>query len=108
MMGAATVPPSPDPGTSPASPPKRVLLIYDYARPSPAVLSHEHTLTAGLRSGPDPINVYTEYLNLTQLDHKSFPEETAAYLRTKYAHTTPDLLVVAGSRLLRFTLQRRE
>jgi signal transduction histidine kinase len=108
MTGAATAPPSPDAGTSPASPPKRVLVIYDYARPTPAVLSHEQALTAGLRSDADPVNVYTEYLNLTQLDHKSFPEETAAYLRAKYAPVPPDLLVLAGSRLLRFTLQRRD
>src|SRR5262245_45311150 len=100
MAGAATAPPSPDPGIPPASPPKRVLVIYDYARPTPAVLSHERALTAGLRSGADPVNIYTEYLNLTQLDHKSFPEETAAYLRAKYAEVAPDLLVLAGSRLL--------
>jgi signal transduction histidine kinase len=108
MMGAATTLPSPDPGTPPASPPKRVLLIYDYARPSPAVLSHEQALTAGLRSDAGPVNVYTEYLNLTQLDHKTFPEETAAYLRAKYAPVGIDLLVLAGSRLLRFAVQRRE
>ena len=43
------------------------------------------------------VNVYTEYLNLTQLDHQSFPEETAAYLRAKYAPIPPDLLVLTMS-----------
>jgi len=108
MAGAATAPPAPGPDPPAAAPPKRVLLIYDYARLTPAVLAHEQALTASLRSGPDPINLYTEYLNLTQLDHQTFPDETIAYLRAKYAPAGLDLLVLAGSRLVRFNLQHRD
>jgi hypothetical protein len=108
MAGAATAPPAPGPDPPATAPPKRVLLIYDYARLTPAVLAHEQALTASLRAAPEPINLYTEYLNLTQLDHQTFPDETIAYLRAKYAPAGLDLLVLAGSRLVRFTLQHRD
>jgi signal transduction histidine kinase len=108
MAGAATAPPPPGPDQPAASSPKRVLLIYDYAPLSPAVLAHEQGLAASLRSSAEPINLYTEYLNLTQLDHNTFPDETVAYLRAKYAPGGLDLLVLAGSRLVRFALNQRD
>ena len=66
MTGSATAPPPPDPGTSPASPPKRVLVIYDYARPTNAVLSHEQALTAELRSGSDLLQHRAEQSELAE------------------------------------------
>ena len=91
-------------------PPRRVLVLHDFARLAPAIVAYETGLTAALRARPDlPVNVYTEYLNLTQLDHgAAYPEETLAYLRAKYASARIELVAVTNSRLLRFALTHRD
>src|SRR5262249_27363012 len=56
----------------------------------------------------EPLNVYTEYLNLPQLNFaERFPEETLAYLRAKYAIAGLDVIALTNSRTLRFVLKHR-
>jgi signal transduction histidine kinase len=103
---SATAGPSPQAATSVA--PRRILLLYDLPRPSPAILAHEHAFGATLRSSAiEPVNIYSEYLNLTQVARDGvFPEETIGYLRAKYARGL-DLIVITNSATLRFALQHR-
>ena len=90
--------------------PKNILVFYDFSRLAPAILAHEQGVMSVVRNRTDlPINAQTEYLNLTQQGHdKSWPEETVAYLKEKYALKRLDLIVVSTSQLLRFLLQHRE
>jgi signal transduction histidine kinase/ABC-type uncharacterized transport system substrate-binding protein len=96
------------PATWGTDPPRRILVLYDFPRPTPAILAHEQAFTAAFKAAPEPVNVYAEYLNLSQLSQSgAFPLETVGYLREKYARERPDLVVVVSSGILRFVLAHR-
>jgi signal transduction histidine kinase len=100
VVGAST--------THAADSPKRVLVIHDYQRGAPAILTLEQGMLETVRGRAGMrVNVYSEFLSLTPLQPATFPVEAVAYLRAKYGPQGLDLLAVTSSRLLRFVLQHR-
>ena len=106
LLGGVREAGSSDPAPAPSAP-RRVVLLYDFPRATPAIVAHEQAFTQTLKSTAGvPVNVYVDYLNLT-LTRGAFPVETVDYLGVKYVHTSPDLVVAVGSTTLRFVLAHR-
>ena len=91
------------------TPPKRVLVLYWYARDIPANIDFASQFQAAIgAAGPGAIEIYSEYL-----ESNKFPGENQSlvlrdYLRRKYADRTIDVVVPTAHATLDFLLTHRD
>ena len=79
--------------------PKRVLLLFEYTTQTPAITLIERALrrrlagdSSGRLEGGD-VELFEEHVRLGESESAATTEITYRYLRQKYAHTPPDLVI---------------
>ena len=96
------------PGSAAAQAPaaKRVLLVYSHEREMAMYTSFDRALRSRLQSGaPQPIEFYTEYLDLMRFADARHRQQSVDYFRVKYASPRIDLIVAVGSLAFDFILE---
>ena len=102
--------PTVDPRPAPEVPHqgRRILLLYGEPRLTPAIVAVDAAIRSTLESQLQaPVTFYTEYLDLNLFPGAAPEAELRTLLRRKYATRPLDLVLAAGSRVLRVTLQNR-
>jgi PAS domain S-box-containing protein len=92
--------------TAPA--PRNVLLLYEDTRLLPAIVAADHAIRETLTEGEEgaPLQIHTEYLELSLYAGPDQLEALQRHLATKYAGRRFDLVIPWGTGALRFALQR--
>ena len=85
-----------------------VLVLYSNGRLLPANVEFDQGLRAALSAAPGSgREVFDEFIDIPRFDTSEHLRTMETYLRDKYAHRPPTLLVTAGEEALRFLLGRR-
>jgi signal transduction histidine kinase len=85
---------------------KRVLLVYSHEREIGLYTGFDRALRSRLQSGArQPIEFYTEYLDLMRFAGPRYRQTSVDYLRVKYAATRIDLIITAGTLAFDFMLE---
>jgi hypothetical protein len=89
-----------------SSPPaKKVLLLYSYQAILPANLEWDEAIRKALKgTEAQPIEFYTEFLNLSQFPNESYIHGLLNLLRIKYSSQKIDLLIPVGDLSFAFLL----
>ena len=88
---------------------KHVLLVYSHERELAMYAGLDRSLRAGVKSGAaDPVEFYTEYLDLIRFAEPGHQYESVDYLRLKYSSLNIDLIVVVSSLAFDFILEHGE
>jgi signal transduction histidine kinase len=98
------------PASAPASPEasRSILVLYSNGRLLPANLNFDQGLRQSLSAAPGPaIEILDEFLDAPRFDAPEHLLTMQAYLRDKYAHRPPAVLVAAGEEALRFLVEHR-
>ena len=81
----------------PSKPVKKVFLLYSYQAVLPANLEWDEAIRAALEgSAAEPLEFYTEFLDLAQFPDKSYLQSLINFLQSKYADRKIDLLIPVG------------
>lgn len=87
---------------------RTVLVLYSNGRLLPANVEFDQGLRAALSAAPGSgREVFDEFIDIPRFDTSEHLRTMETYLRDKYAHRPPTLLVTAGEEALRFLLGRR-
>lgn len=87
---------------------RSVLVLYSNGRLLPANVEFDQGLRAALSAAPGSgREVFDEFIDIPRFDTSEHLRTMETYLRDKYAHRPPTLLVTAGEEALRFLLGRR-
>lgn len=85
-----------------------VLVLYSNGRLLPANVEFDQGLRAALSAAPGSgREVFDEFIDIPRFDTSEHLRTMETYLRDKYAHRPPTVLVTAGEEALRFLLGRR-
>jgi PAS domain S-box-containing protein len=88
---------------APPPPAKKVLLLYSYQAVLPANLEWDSGIREALESpGVQPIEFYTEYLDLAHHPEGTYLHSLLNLLQTKYSGQKIDLLIPVGDQALTF------
>jgi signal transduction histidine kinase/ABC-type uncharacterized transport system substrate-binding protein len=88
---------------------KRVLVVYSHEREMAMYAGFDRALRAGLQSGAaQPIEFYTEYLDLMRFAAPLQRQTSVDYFRVKYAGPRMDLIVTVSSLAFDFILEHGE
>jgi hypothetical protein len=81
----------------PSNPAKKILLLYSYQSVLPANLEWDGAICPALK-GPDaePLEFYTEFLDLAQFPDESYLHSLIKLLQDKYGRRKVDLLIPIG------------
>lgn len=88
-----------------ARPPLEVLVLYSDHAGYPGKSALDAALRVALAEGPEPVQVYSEFLDQLRLDPTG--ERQARALEAKYAGVDLDLVIAEDSAATTFTLLRR-
>lgn len=87
---------------------RSVLVLYSNGRLLPANVEFDQGLRAALSAAPGSgREVFDEFIDIPRFDTSEHLRTMETYLRDKYAHRPPTVLVTAGEEALRFLLGRR-
>ncbi|MGO4739179.1 ABC transporter substrate binding protein [Bosea sp. 2KB_26] len=88
--------------------PARILLLhaFNYTFPATTAIS-EAARKRLLERAPHKIEIDGEFLDLARSSDPAHEDRTAAFLRDKYAHSPPDVIVTLGSLALPFIIKHR-
>src|SRR5262245_59597309 len=87
-------------------PGKRVLLLYSHEREMPMYAGFDRALRTRLQSGvAQPIEFYTEYLDLMRFPDPLHRETSVDYFRVKYSGPRIDLIVTVSSLAFDFIVE---
>jgi two-component system, cell cycle sensor histidine kinase and response regulator CckA len=88
--------------------PKRVLILYSFDREQGIHAGIDETLRSRLRARlPDPIEFYTEYLDLVRFPDPGHAGTLVKLLRLRLAEKKPDLIIAGGYAASNFVLKYR-
>jgi PAS domain S-box-containing protein len=83
-------------GASPP-PPKKILLLYSYQAMLPANLEWDEAIRSALKgTGKNPVEFFTEFLDLSQFPDESYTHGLLNLLQIKYSSEKIDLLIPVG------------
>jgi nitrogen-specific signal transduction histidine kinase/GAF domain-containing protein len=89
--------------------PRRVLVLYAERKSLPSMELLDRGFQATLRArAAEPVEIYTEYLDLLRFQDNRLQQEQFAWYLRKYSGTHLDLIVCFGSRLLAPLLHCRD
>jgi two-component system, cell cycle sensor histidine kinase and response regulator CckA len=89
--------------------PKRVLILYSFDREQGIHAGIDETLRSRLRARlPDPVEFYTEYLDLARFPDPGHAETLVKLLRLRLAEKPPDLIIAGGYAASNFALKNRK
>ena len=92
----------------PGTPGPRILLLYGEPRLTPAIVAVDAAIRSTFEErSPRSVTFYTEYLDVNLFDGDVPLRELRELLRRKYESRPIDLIVVAGSRVLRIAAHNR-
>jgi two-component system, cell cycle sensor histidine kinase and response regulator CckA len=87
------------------NPPKRVLILYSFDNEEGIYGGLDRALRSELRSqARDPLELYTEYLDLIRFPSATHPKVLVKLLKLKFSGQKPDLIVPVSHAALRFLL----
>jgi len=88
---------------APPPPAKKVLLVYAYQSMLPAIFEWDKGIRAALKgTKAQPLEFYTEFLDLVNFADDSYIQSLVNLLRVKYRHQKIDLLIPVGSSAFSF------
>ena len=92
-----------------AAEPKRVLMLhaYNYTFPATSVIA-DAARKRLLEHSPQSIEIDAEFLDLARNTDGAHEVRAATYIRDKYGHRPPDLVMTLGSAALPFILRHRD
>jgi len=94
---------------APSKPAKNILLLYSYQSVLPANIEWDGAIRAALKgTAAEPIEFYTEFLDLAQFPDQSYLQSLINLLQNKYARRKIDLLMPMGDLAFHFLLAQRE
>jgi hypothetical protein len=80
-----------------SKPAKKILLLYSYQSVLPANIDWDGAIRSALKgTAAEPIEFYTEFLDLAQFPDKSYLQNLINLLQNKYARRKIDLLMPVG------------
>jgi|HubBroStandDraft_1064217.scaffolds.fasta_scaffold00132_24 PAS domain S-box-containing protein len=89
--------------------PKRALILYSFDREQGINAGIDEALRSRLRARlPDPVEFYTEYLDLARFPDPGHEETLVKLLRLRLAEKPPDLIIAAGYAASNFALKKRK
>ena len=92
-----------------SKPAKKILLLYSYQSVVPANLVWDRAIRAALKgTAAEPIEFYTEFLDLAQFPDESYLRGLMNLLQNKYARQKIDLLIPVRDLAFHFLLANRE
>lgn len=82
---------------TPSKPPKKILLLYSYQSVLPANLEWDGSIRSALKgTSAEPVEFYTEFLDLAQFPEESYLQSLIKLLQSKYADRKIDLIIPVG------------
>ena len=88
---------------APSPPAKKVLLVYAYQSMLPAIFEWDEGIRAALQvTETQPIEIYTEFLDLVNFADEAYVQSLVNFLRVKYSNQKIDLLIPVGSSAFSF------
>jgi PAS domain S-box-containing protein len=94
---------APDPAAA-----RRVVVLYSYAKDSPANVRFERGVQSALAAAASPIEYYPEYLESNRFVGADSAATLRDYLRRKYGRQAPDVVITLSSTALDFMAQHRD
>jgi two-component system, cell cycle sensor histidine kinase and response regulator CckA len=92
-----------------AKEPKRVLILYSFDREQGIHAGIDESLRSRLRARlPNPVEFYTEYLDLVRFPDPGHAQTMVKLLRLRLAEKKPDLIVAGGYAASDFALKNRK
>src|SRR5208282_6575812 len=94
---------------APSKPAKKILLLYSYQSVLPINLEWDEAIRSALKgTTSEPIEFYTEYLDLTRFPEDAYLQTLINLLQNKYAGRKIDLLIPMADLAFQFLLAHRE
>jgi ABC-type uncharacterized transport system substrate-binding protein len=94
---------------APSKPAKKILLLYSYQSVVPANLEWDGGIRAALKgTATEPLEFFTEYLDLARFPDESYLHSLINLLQSKYTRRKIDLLIPVGFPAFRFSLDHGE
>ena len=88
--------------------PQRVLLLYPYNNLFPvSVITGDATRRRMIAQSRQPLEFYTDFLDLGRFSGMEYEARTAKFLFDKYHDRKPDVVVALGPRSLEFTIKHQ-
>jgi len=86
-------------------PPKKVLIVYSFDNNEAIYSGFDHVLRERIRIRmSNPVEFYTEYLDLVRFPAASHAEEMVKLLKLKYSQQKPDLIIPVSYSALQFLI----
>lgn len=86
-------------------PAKKILSLFSYQTLTPGFLERDEGLRSALQgTALDPIEFYTEYLDLARFPDQAYLHSIVHFLQTKYRGKKLDLLIPVGTLACHFLL----
>lgn len=87
---------------------RRVLMLYPYSNLFPiSVSTGEAARKRMIENAREPLEFYSDFLDLGRFSGDAHEARTARYLVDKYRDRKPDVVIVLGPQSLRFTLEHQ-
>jgi signal transduction histidine kinase len=87
---------------------RRVLMLYPYSNLFPlSVITGEAARKRLNERSREPLELYTDFLDLGRFSGEAYETRTARYLVDKYHDRKPDVVMALGPQSLRFVLKNR-
>src|SRR5262245_52723262 len=84
---------------------RRVLMLYPYSNLFPlSVITGEAARKRLVERSSEPLDLYTDFLDLGRFSGRAYEARTAAYLADKYRDRKPDVVMTLGPQALRFVI----
>ena len=87
---------------------RRILILYPYNNLYPVGVSAGEAVRKRLIAGsPEPLELYTDFLDLGRFSGEAYERRTASYLADKYRDREPEVVIALGPRALGFVMRNR-
>jgi hypothetical protein len=86
---------------------KHVLVLYESNRLLPANIERDRGLNEVIASSGEAVDVRAEFLDYPEFGGEEYVRTIVTYLREKYRHREPDIIVAARNGALEFVIQNR-
>jgi len=88
--------------------PRRVLILYPYNNLFPvSVITGDAARKAMIERSREPLEFYSDFLDLGRFSGAEYEERMERYLIDKYRDRKPDVILALGPRVLQFTIPRQ-
>lgn len=89
--------------------PRRVLILYPYNNLFPvSVITGDAARKAMIERSREPLEFYSDFLDLGRFSGQAYEERVERYLIDKYRDRKPDVILALGPRVLQFTVPRQQ